>query len=380
VKPEIVNAMNIQLHANGGIFSQPHIGLVAEAGREAIIPLERQSRGTELWFEAGRELGLITTNNSVITQKTDTYSVKPEIVNAMNIQPHANGGIFSQPHMGLVAEAGREAIIPLERQSRGAELWFEAGHELGLIVGKNSTTSNSYSSVNAPEVRNSNETFNHSEHNSLNTLNEIISRGTNSINSISSIISSSAINTMNAGDSFLTNLTNSINNMNLLNQSILEGTKQFNSMEYFFSANNMNIGNSFLTSLMGDVNSLNSSSVINNAGVMPSIINALKFQPDMNIPSMPEIGSVISQTYAGSGDSYSLEDTTRNIPLWLWADRDIGGTFSSSTMNNNHPVTISPNINITVNGGESGIEQKFRQIIEEVISDLRDREERVRFD
>ncbi|MBQ6972730.1 MAG: hypothetical protein IJP86_10310 [Synergistaceae bacterium] len=45
--------------AEGGIITRPEISLIGEAGREAIIPLERQSRGAELWLEVGRELELI---------------------------------------------------------------------------------------------------------------------------------------------------------------------------------------------------------------------------------------------------------------------------------------------------------------------------------
>jgi hypothetical protein len=35
-----------------------------------------------------------------------------------NTEKHANGGIFTSPHMGLVAEAGAEAIIPLSSGKR----------------------------------------------------------------------------------------------------------------------------------------------------------------------------------------------------------------------------------------------------------------------
>jgi tape measure domain-containing protein len=49
-------------------------------------------------------------------------------------QPHAHGGIFAQPHMGLVAEAGAESIIPLSpsRRTRGIDLWRETGELLGV--------------------------------------------------------------------------------------------------------------------------------------------------------------------------------------------------------------------------------------------------------
>ena len=111
--------------AEGGFITQPEIALIGEAGREVVIPLEKQVRGTELWLKAGRELGMFAGN--------DTFS---------NIIPHATGGIFTQPHIGLVAEAGSEAIIPLEDKSRGLPLWMAAGEELGFSFGGSSSNSN----------------------------------------------------------------------------------------------------------------------------------------------------------------------------------------------------------------------------------------------
>lgn len=48
--------------------------------------------------------------------------------------PHAEGGIMTRPHIGLVAEDGAEAIIPLsgKRRNRGITLWQEAGERLGV--------------------------------------------------------------------------------------------------------------------------------------------------------------------------------------------------------------------------------------------------------
>ncbi len=47
--------------AEGGILDRPHIGLVAEDGPEAVIPLSasRRERGAGLWAEAGRRMGLL---------------------------------------------------------------------------------------------------------------------------------------------------------------------------------------------------------------------------------------------------------------------------------------------------------------------------------
>ncbi len=148
-------------NAMGGIITSPTVSWVGEAGREAIIPLENQARGTALWIEAGRELGLISESNAGKT--IQEYNFVPSIINALQLQPeinalgtpeikniipHATGGIFSQPHIGLVAEAGREAVIPLEDKARGIPLWQAAGEEMGLRFGS-ITNNNDNSSSNS---------------------------------------------------------------------------------------------------------------------------------------------------------------------------------------------------------------------------------------
>lgn len=50
---------------------------------------------------------------------------------------HAAGGIFSNPHIGMVAEAGPEAIVPLDGSQNAASIWQRAGEILGL-QGRNS--------------------------------------------------------------------------------------------------------------------------------------------------------------------------------------------------------------------------------------------------
>ena len=49
-------------------------------------------------------------------------------------EKHAEGGIMTRPHLGLVAEDGAEAIIPLsgKRRKRGISLWEKAGKMLGV--------------------------------------------------------------------------------------------------------------------------------------------------------------------------------------------------------------------------------------------------------
>jgi hypothetical protein len=45
----------------------------------------------------------------------------------LNLIPHADGGIVTKPHIGLIGEAGPEAIIPLTRPARAAAIMREAG-------------------------------------------------------------------------------------------------------------------------------------------------------------------------------------------------------------------------------------------------------------
>lgn len=56
-----------------------------------------------------------------------------------HIQAHAKGGVFSSPHVGLVAEAGPEAIIPLNNPARAAQVMNDAG-----LSGMTSPTVNVY--------------------------------------------------------------------------------------------------------------------------------------------------------------------------------------------------------------------------------------------
>lgn len=74
--------------------------------------------------------------------------------------PHATGGIFTTPHIGLVAEAGPEAIIPLNNTENAYNLWWQAGELLGMkdelslsdaaVTMIESSTSNN--SVSSPQI------------------------------------------------------------------------------------------------------------------------------------------------------------------------------------------------------------------------------------
>ena len=62
----------------------------------------------------------------------------------------ADGGVVREPHVGIVGEAGPEAIIPLspEKRERGKALWYEAGNVLGVYDG----THDGYTPIDQREV------------------------------------------------------------------------------------------------------------------------------------------------------------------------------------------------------------------------------------
>jgi phage-related protein len=74
----------VQAHATGGIFNNPHLGMVAEAGPEAVIPLNNSANGQALWQQAGLQGGYLpqptmagvgTTNNA----STSNITFSPNI-------------------------------------------------------------------------------------------------------------------------------------------------------------------------------------------------------------------------------------------------------------------------------------------------------------
>lgn len=63
-----------QAHADGGVFTRPHVGLVAEAGPEAIIPLNNPTRAAQVMNEAGLSgMASPTVNVYIGNQQIDAY-------------------------------------------------------------------------------------------------------------------------------------------------------------------------------------------------------------------------------------------------------------------------------------------------------------------
>lgn len=71
---------SVSAYANGGILTKPHMGLVAEDGPEAIIPLsgKRRSRGIALWEEAGEKLGVYAYGNGGIVGQSSQMAIESQ--------------------------------------------------------------------------------------------------------------------------------------------------------------------------------------------------------------------------------------------------------------------------------------------------------------
>ncbi|MDR2044144.1 MAG: phage tail tape measure protein [Clostridium sp.] len=87
-------------HAEGGIMTRPHYGLVAEDGAEAIIPLSpgRRGRGLALWEKAGQMLGA---------------------------KPYAEGGIVTS--VPAQSGAGGGVVVPVTIENVTFEINVEGG-------------------------------------------------------------------------------------------------------------------------------------------------------------------------------------------------------------------------------------------------------------
>ncbi len=99
---------NLEKHAAGGILTRPHLGLVAEAGPEAIIPLSTgmRPRALKLWAETGKRLGVeARTRANVIN-----------LAEYRNMKAYARGG-FAGALQSMPMAAGWEQPVPVNPMS-----------------------------------------------------------------------------------------------------------------------------------------------------------------------------------------------------------------------------------------------------------------------
>lgn len=107
---------SFEVHATGGIMTRPHLGLVAEAGPEAIIPLRDKSRGLQVLHQAMGYLGVspVTELPELTGQAMNTSSSRlmQSMTNSNRISEvnsNLSGGIFS-----LIRNAWSNSLSPLD--------------------------------------------------------------------------------------------------------------------------------------------------------------------------------------------------------------------------------------------------------------------------
>ena len=89
---------NVKPHAAGGIFASPHVGLVAEAGPESIIPLSagRRSRSIDLWTQTGQMLGMKPLELAEIPESDSAGGGGMSFAPVINIQGNADRGMIDE--------------------------------------------------------------------------------------------------------------------------------------------------------------------------------------------------------------------------------------------------------------------------------------------
>ncbi|MCM2674098.1 peptidoglycan DD-metalloendopeptidase family protein [Alkalicoccobacillus plakortidis] len=96
------NGPHAAAYANGGIITRPHLGLVGEAGHEAIIPLSasRRSRALDLYEQTGKALGVQPYANGGLVGGSASAS------GSQSATVHATVGIGQVQAKGIEKEAG----------------------------------------------------------------------------------------------------------------------------------------------------------------------------------------------------------------------------------------------------------------------------------
>jgi|GEM_PF-6967733 len=105
-------------HAAGGIFTRPHLGLVAEAGPEAIIPMNRSSRSMGLLQRANQMMG-------VQQQPTGFAALKPSITSSKSQSSSGHTFIYS-PNINAGNASAQELKPVLEQDKSSFEQQMNA--------------------------------------------------------------------------------------------------------------------------------------------------------------------------------------------------------------------------------------------------------------
>ena len=98
----------MQAHATGGILTTPHIGLVAEAGPEAVIPLRDKARGVPLLMQAAELLGVTPAAGGYLSPSASSPAPAPVNI-TVNVQGNGEDAGLAE----RIAQAVRDAMADI---------------------------------------------------------------------------------------------------------------------------------------------------------------------------------------------------------------------------------------------------------------------------
>lgn len=105
-------------------------------------------------YSASGTVNVTLTANYSLANPTKTISFGGGATGSATVSAslHALGGIFYEPHLGIVAEAGPESIIPLDGSDRSLSLFEQTGEMLGVLnSGEGKSVEAPVQTVNAPQ-------------------------------------------------------------------------------------------------------------------------------------------------------------------------------------------------------------------------------------
>lgn len=123
-------SVTASLHADGGYFDQPHLGIVAEAGvGEYIIPMDGSDRSKDMWADAGRMLGIdmkpsesvqpVATTMAAGSPVTGNGSGSRDInlnINGSGSLKVSGGGVSKEQIVNFMLENLRDALLGIIEQ------------------------------------------------------------------------------------------------------------------------------------------------------------------------------------------------------------------------------------------------------------------------
>lgn len=244
-------------HAEGGIMDTPHVGLVAEDGPEAIIPLgdKRRSKGIKLWQEAGKRLGVYThAEGGISSGSAPAESSTPQ--EAGNIQvdivPNVQSG-YGETLVNEFQSTVGTSLVPIANQAYSALGSVVSGKETELTTNLSLIDSNYLGTYQNYLIQ---------------VQNAGTSAYTNLTSNISNILSSTEPVQLGILNQMLTDINNYNNNM--VNNTA-QAYSQFTNVIRTEMTNAEQVLRSTISQMLTDITSQNSAFYSAGSGLMTSI-------------------------------------------------------------------------------------------------------------